>query len=96
MIHHAGLNTIKECLQFQVPMLIYTPKEKSFDRVGNASRIQFNGLGLVGNIYTDSPIKIKENIEKAMLIKMPKQNYEQEYSKLNKFIDENIANSLNN
>ena len=90
MIHHAGLNTIKECLQFQVPMLIYTPKKNSFDRIGNAARVQFKGLGIVGNIYKDNPIKIYENIKKALLIEMPKQNYEQEYDKVNKFIEEEL------
>lgn len=90
MIHHGGFNTVKECMQFQVPMLIYALKTKGYDWLGNAARVKWRGLGIVGNIYKDSPKTIRENIEKALLIKMPKQNYEQEYIKLNKFIDENL------
>ena len=90
MIHHAGMNTIKECLQFQVPMLIYTPKKNSADRLGNAARIKFNSLGVVGNIYKDNSAQIKENIKKAIAIKIPKQNFEEEYNKVHKFIEEEL------
>ena len=90
MIHHGGFNTVKECMQFRVPMLIYALNNKGYDWLGNAARVKWRGLGVVGNIYKDSPTKIKENIKKALLIKMPKQNYEQEYVKLNRFIEENL------
>ena len=90
MIHHGGLNTIKECLQFQVPMLIYTPKKDSFDRIGNAARISFKGLGLVGNIYNDNSNEIEEKIKQALSIKIPKQEFEQEYKKVEKFIAEKL------
>ena len=45
----------------------------------------------MGNIYKDNPQKIKENIRKALLIEMPMQNYEQEYDKVNKFIEEKLV-----
>ena len=90
MIHHGGFNTIKECMQFQVPMLIYALKKEGYDWLGNAARVKWRGLGVVGNIYKDNPEKIKENIKKALLIEMPKQNYEQEYNKVNKFIEEEL------
>ncbi len=90
MIHHAGMNTIKECIQFQVPMLIYTPKKDSADRLGNAARVQYHRLGIVGNIYKDNPLKIRENIKNALKIQIPKQNYEEEYKKTHKFIEEQL------
>ena len=91
MIHHGGFNTIKECMQFQVPMLIYALKKEGYDWLGNAARVKWRGLGVVGNIYKDNPQKIKENIRKALLIEMPMQNYEQEYDKVNKFIEEKLV-----
>ena len=90
MIHHGGFNTIKECMQFQVPMLIYALKKEGYDWLGNAARVKWRGLGVVDNIYKDNPEKINENIKKALLIEMPKQNYEQEYDKVNKFIEEEL------
>ena len=93
MIHHGGFNTVKECLQFQVPMLIYALKNKNYDWLGNAARVKWKGLGLVGKIYKDSPKTILENIEKALLIKIPKQDFKYEYEKVNKFIEEELMSS---
>ncbi|MGZ4969985.1 MAG: glycosyltransferase [Methylobacter sp.] len=47
MITHGGTNTIKECIWFGVPMIVF-PLE--FDHYGNAARVVYQGLGLKGNI----------------------------------------------
>lgn len=88
MIQHGGLGTIKESIQFQVPMLLYPRKRNGYDWLGNAARVKYGRLGIVGNIFKDNPIQIKENIKKALLIKMPKHNYEQEHTKLQEFINQ--------
>jgi zeaxanthin glucosyltransferase len=47
MITHGGTNTIKECIWFGVPMVVF-PLE--FDHYGNAARVVYQGLGLKGDI----------------------------------------------
>lgn len=47
MITHGGTNTVKECIWFGVPMIVF-PLE--FDHYGNAARVKYYGLGLKGDI----------------------------------------------
>lgn len=61
MITHGGLTSIKECLQYNVPMLVY-PLNKKTDQKGNAARVYNNKLGLRGDISTDSLTDIKRKI----------------------------------
>ncbi len=46
-IIHAGSNTIIECIEAGVPMLCYPVS--TIDRMGNAARISYHGLGVVGD-----------------------------------------------
>ncbi len=57
MITHAGLNSVKECIHFGVPMLAY-PIGMQTDQPGNAARVVFHGLGRRGDIRRDSAEKI--------------------------------------
>ena len=52
MITHGGMNSIRECFHFKVPMLVY-PLRK-FDQPGNAARVQYHKLGLKGSMRRDS------------------------------------------
>jgi UDP:flavonoid glycosyltransferase YjiC (YdhE family) len=47
MITHGGLNSIKECIFNGVPMIVF-PLTK--DQPGNAARVVYNGLGLMGDV----------------------------------------------
>ncbi len=62
-ITHSGMNSIKEAILHEVPMLSY-PIHSEFDPNGNAARIAYNKLGLRGNAKTDTTneicLKIKE------------------------------------
>ena len=63
-ITHCGINGINECLHFKVPMLLYSCKLTDGD--GNAAKMSYHGLGIRGDILTDSSALIKENIEQVL------------------------------
>lgn len=46
-IVHGGVNTMKECAYFSVPMIVFPI---GFDQPGNAARIVYHGLGVRGDI----------------------------------------------
>lgn len=46
MITHGGSNSVRECLHFGVPMLVFP---RWFDQYGIAARVRVHGLGLVGD-----------------------------------------------
>ena len=52
MVTHGGHNSIKECYQKGVRMLVY-PHMEDNDQPGNAVRVELNGFGLMGNIKKD-------------------------------------------
>lgn len=53
MITHGGINSIQECIHFHVPTLIY-PLNKRWDQMGNAARVKYHNIGIIGNTF-DSP-----------------------------------------
>jgi MGT family glycosyltransferase len=63
MITHGGLGSIKECVQFRVPMVVF-PVE--FDQPGNAARVVFHRLGLRGDMRRATPEAIRELLDHAM------------------------------
>lgn len=46
MITHGGLSSVKECIYYGVPMLVFPLKR---DQPGNAARVVYHGLGVMGN-----------------------------------------------
>lgn len=70
MITHGGLGSIKECMDANVPMLV-VPINYELDQLGNAARIEANGLGK--RIFLDATLK---QIEPKLndLLKTQKQN----------------------
>ena len=59
-IHHAGLNTIKECLNFGVPSLVFPGPD---DQPGNAARLVYHRLGLMGRPGDIEPQKLGSLID---------------------------------
>jgi zeaxanthin glucosyltransferase len=61
-ITHGGMNSIKEAIYAEVPMLMY-PVHSDLEPRGNAARVVYHGLGLRGDATTDSEDNIKEKIK---------------------------------
>lgn len=49
MITHGGINSMLECIEHTVPMLVY-PLNDDWDQNGNSARVLYYGLGLRGRI----------------------------------------------
>jgi zeaxanthin glucosyltransferase len=62
---HAGISTINECVHFGVPMLAY-PFKRTTDQMGNAARITYHDLGIVGDRDADSAQQIRQRIERVL------------------------------
>jgi zeaxanthin glucosyltransferase len=99
MITAPGINSIKECIMYKVPMLLYAYNK--WDHHGNAARAEYHGLGLKGDMKKDSSEEIyrktekvineksfQENIDKMSEIFHQYNNSEQEVSIFNKLIGE--------
>lgn len=65
-ITHGGINSIKEAIYAEVPMLMY-PVHSELDPRGNAARVVYHGLGLRGNAITDSSNDIMKKIKELVL-----------------------------
>lgn len=93
-ITHGGLNSIKESIYHDVPMLVY-PLET--DQVGNSRKIVYHGFGLNGNIRTDNKHQLESKIKRLLLedifkfnIQMFKQEVDFSYD-----IENTLTNLLN-
>ncbi|PST84256.1 hypothetical protein C7T94_05920 [Pedobacter yulinensis] len=62
-ITHGGANSIKEAAYFGVPMVVY-PWSTDSDMFGNASRVKYHQLGVVGNVQTDRAADILLHINR--------------------------------
>ncbi len=70
MITHGGHNSIKECYQKGVKMLVY-PHMEDNDQPGNAVRVESGGLGLMGNLEADNARGVWSKISYC-ISKLPK------------------------
>jgi zeaxanthin glucosyltransferase len=64
-ITHGGLNSIKESVYAEVPMLVY-PVIPQTDLNGNAARVVYHKLGLNGNLEQDTAEDIQNKIEELL------------------------------
>jgi UDP:flavonoid glycosyltransferase YjiC (YdhE family) len=65
MITAGGLNSIRECIDAEVPMIVY-PMNNKADQPGNAARVAFHNLGVTGNIRTASPRSVAKKIRSIL------------------------------
>ena len=71
-IIHGGMHSVYECIQFEVPMIVY-PFDK-IDQMGTAARVVYHHIGFRGDRENDSPAEIRNRVERAMNDKELKEN----------------------
>jgi zeaxanthin glucosyltransferase len=64
-ISHGGLNSIREAIDAEVPLLVY-PGIVNTDLNGNASRVVYSRIGLRGNLRRDTPEDIAFKIHELL------------------------------
>jgi UDP:flavonoid glycosyltransferase YjiC (YdhE family) len=83
-IIHGGVRTIKECIFFGVPMIVFPI---SADQPENAERIEYHGLGVVGDIKNTSIsliIDLLEKIENDFLLKQRVETWKNKFREIEK------------
>lgn len=60
-ITHGGINSIKEAIHYQVPLLVY-PVNPNWDQPGNSARVAYHQLGLRGDIKQVTGRELTEKI----------------------------------
>jgi zeaxanthin glucosyltransferase len=65
MINHGGINSIKECIAAEVPMLVY-PLSLKWDQPGCGARVAYHNIGLRGNIRSDGVGSITNKVSKVL------------------------------
>jgi UDP:flavonoid glycosyltransferase YjiC (YdhE family) len=63
MITHGGLGTVKECIYFGVPMVVFP---MAFDQPENAARVAWHGLGLRGSTGDLSATEILHLMDRVL------------------------------
>jgi zeaxanthin glucosyltransferase len=93
MITHGGLNSIKEAVYAEVPLLVYPTNPKT-DHAGNAARIVFRKLGLRGSLVNDSEKEIEQKIKQLLSDKSFIKNIKQLKAIDESYTDENFLNII--
>lgn len=63
-VTHGGVTTINECIHCEVPMVVYSTKH--VDQNGNAARVVFHQLGVMGDKDSDSSRQIERHIDRCL------------------------------
>jgi zeaxanthin glucosyltransferase len=63
MITHGGLGTVKDCIYFGVPMIVFP---MNYDQPENATRVAYHGLGLRGNTEDLSAAQVLQLVERVL------------------------------
>jgi zeaxanthin glucosyltransferase len=72
-ITHGGLNSIKEAIYLEVPMIVY-PISRDTDHHGNAARVVSSGLGLMGDASRDSTGDVSQKVNELLSVQRYKQH----------------------
>lgn len=61
--HPRGLGSVKECIYFGVPMIVFP---QAFDQPANAQRVVYHELGFADDIHTVSESNLRYYIAQAL------------------------------
>lgn len=86
---NGGINTINECLYLGVPMLVYSLGHA--DQMGNATRVAYHGLGIMGDRFQDTAIQIRRSIETLLTEPSYQQCVDQMRDRIHRYQRENRA-----
>ncbi len=64
-ITHGGATSLNECIEFQVPMVVYSTH--FVDQDGCTARVAYHGLGIVADKDNDSIDQLERNLERALV-----------------------------
>jgi len=90
MITHGGINSINECIVSGVPMIVY-PLSRQIDQPGNAARIKYHGLGLIGDIKKETPEGILQKVDAIISDEIYKKRIEKMRSVYRHYSNANLA-----
>jgi zeaxanthin glucosyltransferase len=93
-ITHGGLNSIREAVHTEVPMLLY-PVHPEYDPIGNAARIAYHQLGLRGKATTDSEAEIDKKIKELLSNPLYKSNIRALKQRDSQYTAENFIQKIN-
>lgn len=93
-ITHGGLNSIKESIDAEVPMLVYLAGSYG-DQKGNSSRVIFHQLGLRGSLRLDSEQEITDKINELIHNPVYKQKIRELKRADNSYTIDNFRNLVN-
>lgn len=65
-IIHGGSSSVHECIVNDVPVVVYPPGRGDLDQAGNAARVEYHGLGLVGKWGSDGPAEIEAHLDRLI------------------------------
>ena len=89
VINNGGINSINECIYFGAPMLVYSLKR--FDQTGNAARIKYHGLGIVGDLSRDDATQVRNHIQTLLTDPSYQMQMARMRDRFHRYADENSA-----
>ena len=97
-ITHGGLGSIKESIEYEVPMIVY-PIDPNYDQNGNSLKVEYHQIGLRGNLLTDDSQSLKSKIVELITNESFKRNIIDMKKKINVNYSDNknrqVLKSLN-
>lgn len=88
-IINSGINSIKECIHFGVPMLAYSLRWS--DQNGNAARVRYHGLGIAGSILHDDGEQMRSHLKTLLTDSAYRQRVEHMRQRCQRYAQEKRA-----
>jgi UDP:flavonoid glycosyltransferase YjiC (YdhE family) len=85
-ITHGGFGSIKESIDYCVPMIVY-PLDLNYDQYGNSLKVAHHKIGIAGTFKSEQPNNLKENI----ITMLSDDSYKDNITKMNEAISQNYA-----